>query len=127
MRCFSFLRHTGGITINAVGEGKNILLQHPFQRRRVHIPSRWDLVDEGHQIGEALAAFVGDDARDGDVVHLGIEVVELDEAAGGVLVCEMPQGVFDYPADFGLGGRCVSSVWICRQAMGEGGWKDAAD
>ena len=66
-----------------------LLLQHPLQRRRIHIPSRWNFIDNGNQIGETFAAFVGQDARDGDFVHLGVEVVEFDEAACGVFMGDL--------------------------------------
>ena len=83
----------------------DILLQHPFQCRRTHISSLWNLIHNGDQISEAFTALVCYDTWHGDIVHLGVLVVQLHETACGVLVCEMSQGVFDDQADLGLQGH----------------------
>ena len=62
--------------------GDFLLLQHRLQARGAHVKSHGDLVNDGAQVGEKIAASISQDGRDCDLIHFGVEVVQFDEARG---------------------------------------------
>lgn len=74
-------------------------LQDRFQRRRTPFPARRQFVHDRDQVRKAIAALVGQDPRHGDIVHLGIELMEFHKARGVVFPSQAPQCIFDDIAD----------------------------
>lgn len=79
-----------------------LLLQHLFKVGLVHLLACRHGVHDRHQIGEALAALVGQDSRYGYLVHLGFQSMQLHESCGGMLVCDPVKRILDLAAIFRL-------------------------
>lgn len=79
--------------------GNFLLLQHRLQARRAHVKPHGDLLNDGAQVGEKIAASISQDGGDGDLIHFGVEVMQFDEARGDVRASKLPQRVLDEAAD----------------------------
>ena len=57
-----------------------------------------DLVDERNQVGKTITSLVGQHARCGNFIHLGLEVVKPDETDGDIFPRKVLESVFDFVA-----------------------------
>jgi len=70
-------------------------LQHILQSAHAEIRAVGNLLDDGDEAGELIAAAVGQQGGHAGGLHLGVLVVEFDEAGFEVLARERAEARFD--------------------------------
>ena len=92
-------------------KGRNSPLHNPLQCRRGQIRVVGNGIDDRHQTRELVAGAICQYGRDAGGLHLGVCVVQLDDAGGEVFAREDSEAVFYQLRDFGLGRECQLCVF----------------